>query len=33
MTTMKQNVNPAKCGDFIINDSEYFIYAVCKKDW
>ena len=30
---MKQNVNPAKCGDIIINGSEYFIYAVRKKDW
>ena len=35
MTTMKQNVNPSKCGDFVIvfiKGAEYFIYAACKKD-
>ena len=34
MTTMKQNVNPSKCGDFVIvfiKGAEYFIYAACKK--
>ena len=35
MTTMKQNVNPSKCGDFVIviKGAAYFIYAACKKDW